>query len=825
MNPARFTRNHLLLLAGVSLIALTGFYLRLAHPPRILDDAYITFRYARNLAQGEGFVYNPGERVLGTTTPLYTLFLAAGAKAFGSQALPSIAVTLNALGDVANILLLFALCRLLGGSPLLSLAAALLYAVSDKSILFSVGGMETSVYIAFLLGGVSLLLRQKPTGACIVFSLACLTRPDALILILLGAFAWCLHHRKIDRTMRRAMLAFLLPVLAWSVFSLLYFGVLLPEPLSAKRIAYSTEFRWWHLAKEFLDHSPTVLFGYMNLDGAYRIASILLHSALFILGGIICAKRHPMGWVIPAYPVAYALTISAGSPFLFQWYIMPAVPFWLLASLLGVSALLHSLSKAFIPSVQASRRFPAAEAATGILLAVALCVQLANFRPVASHLQLKGLWTEREDIYREVALSLKETIPPESRVALPEIGAFGYYHPARVLDTVGLISPEAQDYYPLDKSRYKWNSAIPPLLIQHEKPDFVVAFRDFMRLSLLKSPSFLASYRQIQAFPFRVWASPGPWVYERISRSEMDQEIERTRETRKETQAKDLLNRLDSALLYDLETREQALRILDATFYEELRSLSPWESQYASGVFQDLEWCEESECWYLLDKWGRVFQQDDHHFTLVGRAELTDLDAEAVDLEKTPWGWLVLDSLGGLHSAENQTLPLWMNTPQKPEIPDAVDFELDRVGQGLYILDARGGIHPRGNVRLAKKDRRSLWDHPIARALEVSQDGNHWYIIDGHGGVHFIGSEQGRITSTQPPYWGWDIIRDAKISPTQDCIMLLAGTGSIHCYGSSNTSTASGFPFPEWDYLRAFEYHPIRNIWVGMDSNGVIYQE
>ena len=41
------------------------------------DDALIIFRYAENLAAGNGFVYNPGEHVLGTTTPLYTLLLAA----------------------------------------------------------------------------------------------------------------------------------------------------------------------------------------------------------------------------------------------------------------------------------------------------------------------------------------------------------------------------------------------------------------------------------------------------------------------------------------------------------------------------------------------------------------------------------------------------------------------------------------------------------------------------------------------------------------------------------------------------------------------------
>jgi hypothetical protein len=37
----------------------------------LFDDAFIIFRYAKNLVAGHGFVYNPGERVLGTTAPLW----------------------------------------------------------------------------------------------------------------------------------------------------------------------------------------------------------------------------------------------------------------------------------------------------------------------------------------------------------------------------------------------------------------------------------------------------------------------------------------------------------------------------------------------------------------------------------------------------------------------------------------------------------------------------------------------------------------------------------------------------------------------------------
>src|SRR5579864_960227 len=42
----------------------------------VYDDAFITFRYAKNLVEGFGFVYNPHEWVLGLTTPGFGLFSA-----------------------------------------------------------------------------------------------------------------------------------------------------------------------------------------------------------------------------------------------------------------------------------------------------------------------------------------------------------------------------------------------------------------------------------------------------------------------------------------------------------------------------------------------------------------------------------------------------------------------------------------------------------------------------------------------------------------------------------------------------------------------------
>src|ERR1051325_10614455 len=69
-DPYLFALLVILLLA----VGLRLFLLFAAHATE--EDFYITLRYAENLAFGRGFVYNPGEHVLGTTTPLYTLLLA-----------------------------------------------------------------------------------------------------------------------------------------------------------------------------------------------------------------------------------------------------------------------------------------------------------------------------------------------------------------------------------------------------------------------------------------------------------------------------------------------------------------------------------------------------------------------------------------------------------------------------------------------------------------------------------------------------------------------------------------------------------------------------
>src|SRR5947208_2828889 len=63
-----------------------------------LDDSWIHLHFARNLAEGAGFSYNPGTPVAGSTAPLWTLLLAAGALLVG----PSLALA-KTLGVAATV--------------------------------------------------------------------------------------------------------------------------------------------------------------------------------------------------------------------------------------------------------------------------------------------------------------------------------------------------------------------------------------------------------------------------------------------------------------------------------------------------------------------------------------------------------------------------------------------------------------------------------------------------------------------------------------------------------------------------------------------------
>src|SRR5205085_5147793 len=97
---ARYAPGRVAVRVGAVALALAVWlYILWAFRGQPGDDPYVTYRYAYNLAHGNGFVFNAGERVQSTTTPLFTLILALGGLA--GLDIPVFAYWLSGLGLLA----------------------------------------------------------------------------------------------------------------------------------------------------------------------------------------------------------------------------------------------------------------------------------------------------------------------------------------------------------------------------------------------------------------------------------------------------------------------------------------------------------------------------------------------------------------------------------------------------------------------------------------------------------------------------------------------------------------------------------------------------
>ncbi|MCB9666081.1 MAG: hypothetical protein H6732_18380 [Alphaproteobacteria bacterium] len=156
----------------------------------IQDDAFITFRYARNLAEGHGLVWEPGSDEYGFTSFLYTLLM-GGMFALGlperlGSALLTVAGYVGLLAGVA-VLVRDRLGDRAGEAPLAAvLAVGLHYTVAA----YASAGMETSLATAFVVGTWAAgLHRPEPswrtgTLAGVLAAAALLTRLGTAVVLL-----------------------------------------------------------------------------------------------------------------------------------------------------------------------------------------------------------------------------------------------------------------------------------------------------------------------------------------------------------------------------------------------------------------------------------------------------------------------------------------------------------------------------------------------------------------------------------------------------------------------------------------------------------------
>jgi len=501
------SRRHLWI---VILIAIVAFAARLIPGPRIIDDAYITFRYARNLLGGSGLVYNPGEWVLGTTTPLYALLISGfGLFLGGAQApFPEIAWILNACCDAIACVFLYMLGNRVR-RPAAGLSAALLWAIAPMSVTFAIGGMETSLFILLMLASFYFYSLDQTSLLAVSSALSILTRPDALLFVLpiyLERIRRALptirsSHPQLRINWKETVL-FGLPLAAWGVFAWKLYGSPVPHSIAAKVAAYQLPAE--AALVRLLQHYATPFLGHITFGSGWIAVGLIAFPAFFFIAARRTLRTDFSLWPIFIFPIGYFLAYAVANPLIFRWYLAPPLPILFLGIFLGVSELGSDLHfRPLLPIFFVS--------ALGLTLnGWGLHPDHGPDRPAPDMAYIK-----LEILYQEAASVLIPLLEPGDVVAAGDIGALGYDTGAVMLDTLGLISPQSVRYYPLPDSEYVINVAMPTELLLEEQPAFLVALEVYGRRTFLPDESFLNLYDCIQILPSDIYGSDGMLIFER----------------------------------------------------------------------------------------------------------------------------------------------------------------------------------------------------------------------------------------------------------------------------------------------------------------------
>lgn len=436
-----------LALAGALLI-LIGFWFRYG----IYDDAYISLRYARNLVRGAGLVYNPGERVEGYTSLLWVLIL-SGLRVLTRAGFVQLAVVSSAVCGLAVIFLCSRLTAsegFRGGRPIQVLPLALCLPL----VIWSFSGMETALFASFLLLGLILLSEgaaRETLAAGLVFGLACLIRPEALLVGPVAGLAASLQAPPGARA--RAAACFAGPFLAVAapqfLFRLGYYKELLPNTYYTK-----------------VDGSSWSLMAY---GLKYLCRGLVWEGPLLLLAllgwlrppeGVRDRRRRTLAWCLVLGQAA-SIVYTGADHFAEMRFFVPMVPLLLVLAIPGARWVAERIARggpgggrrvaeqlansgpgadqAEDPPGRGPMSDPRGWMASGALLAAALISLVVSFfyggvgydsslrygPVIARHWAVIGEWLGRE-------------AKPTDLLATPVAGAIPYVSDLRTLDMQGL---------------------------------------------------------------------------------------------------------------------------------------------------------------------------------------------------------------------------------------------------------------------------------------------------------------------------------------------------------------------------------------------------
>jgi len=406
-----------------------------------LDDPWIHLQFARNLHDFGSFSYFKNEMVTsGSTSPLFTFLLAVGFFFTGNEFVLSYAIGILFLG-VAGFFL-YKVARH-DQEWVLAAGAVLLMMFEPRLVWGALSGMETTMFIALLLGVAYFYKTRKSVPLGIASGLLLWARPEAVIFlgvlfvdVAYHAFAVRLPAvKKKDSKPNHVSLGWLkIPLLtalgfaaAYGAFNLALSGSILPNTFSAKTTYYAGG------GADF----PKQVFHFL-VDGHMAPVAVLaglgVVSVLFQL-----FKRQTVKLLIYfLWPLLMFIAYWKNLPYLYQEgrYLMPVLPFVILLAIEGLRSVLKA-GRRILPVLDASK----VGLGVQVILLALMCMQfgLAAWEMRLTYADYCKYISERQ---MKTARWLNRHLPENAIVATHDIGAIAFYSGRRVVDMVGLVSPE-----------------------------------------------------------------------------------------------------------------------------------------------------------------------------------------------------------------------------------------------------------------------------------------------------------------------------------------------------------------------------------------------
>ncbi|MEW6403469.1 MAG: hypothetical protein AB1649_16860 [Chloroflexota bacterium] len=441
----------------------------------IEEDAFITFRFAQQIAAGNGFVYNMGQPIYGTTTPLLTLLLAGWLKYISGDVVLG-ARLLNLLASGGMLFFTWRTLRFLGRSASEQIFVLIAILMSSRLIYMNTQGMEMPLVLCLMAASWYTFATGKVGWTGFLCGLLLWTRVDLLfwpaILVILAGF------QSLKSSLRLALFAGL-TYLPWVLFATMYFGSPIPFTVTAKWVAYS-QFN----GSPLTNHLTTILeyLSPFRILGNFRLVGVAM--VLAVISWATARTQIPrerMFIVLFTFIILEVTRLTFTRATFFSRYFVPIL--WATLILFGVAL---SLLWDRLKSIRIPRY--------AIIFILVLSVLAAIGSGISFAQATEARQTYRyEQSLKPIGIWLSENGEPQNTILLEPLGYVGYYSGLTMIDEVGLVTPEVVE---LKRQRIQAEQ-----YISFFQPDYVILHcDDALRLHADESTGLAANYELAQTF-------------------------------------------------------------------------------------------------------------------------------------------------------------------------------------------------------------------------------------------------------------------------------------------------------------------------------------